>query len=322
MLFEDDLDSEADGVFWFDGLQIADTLTVILNSKRLKNGKDGQKVFAKGNTAILLKEKTPPPIDYQFSNFFDEGLVYDEMLDQSIKIQNIEGQYNTKTITLDEVTVKGKKKKKNRPFHRESMLYNNPDKRVVMDSTGLAGTYLTIFDFLRGKVPGVTVTGPPTDYKAMIRNQEATFLLDGVPMADGFIQNINPETIEFIDIIKGLRATVYGTSGPVIAVYLREGVTNFRNEPITPKNLLAFQINGYYQGREFYVPDYTSMSEEEKSKLDYRSTLYWNPSVTIEGGQANIDFFTSDEKGIYQLFIEGLSKNGKPIKQDYQFTVE
>jgi len=156
----------------------------------------------------------------------------------------------------------------------------------------------------------------------MIRNQEATFLLDGVPMADGFIQNINPETIEFIDVIKGLKATVYGTGGPVIAVYLREGITNIRNEPITPKNLLAFQINGYYQGREFYVPDYTSMSEEEKSKLDYRSTLYWNPSVTIEGGEANIDFFTSDEKGIYHLFIEGLSKNGKPIKQDYKFTVE
>lgn len=322
MLFEKEMATDKNGDFWFDGLQIADTLTVILNARKLKTNKNGETKSARGNTAIVLKKKTTPKIDYQFYNLFDTVQIVDEWLDNEIKIQNIEGQYDVDVITLDEVTVKAKKSKKNRPFYRENMLYSNPDTRMVMDSFSNAESFVNIYDMLRGKVAGVKIKGYAPNYKAFIRDQEATFLINGIPTTDELVNDINPSAVEFVDVVKGLKASVYGTGGPVIAIYLRTGNQNIRKTIETPKNFLAFTINGYYQHQQFYIPAYDKPKVKASPKLDFRSTLYWNPAVAVTNGQADFDFFTSDEKGGYYLFVEGLSEDGRVIEYEYRFGVE
>jgi hypothetical protein len=40
--------------------------------------------------------------------------------------------------------------------------------------------------------------------------------------------------------------------------------------------------------------------------------LYWNPEVkTDENGEANISFYTSDEKGKFLITIEGVGERGE-----------
>ncbi len=56
--------------------------------------------------------------------------------------------------------------------------------------------------------------------------------------------------------------------GGVIAVYTRKGTDI--------KGLSNNTVSGYTLTREFYSPDYDSISEENDKK-DLRTTLYWNP---------------------------------------------
>ena len=49
-------------------------------------------------------------------------------------------------------------------------------------------------------------------------------------------------------------------------------------------------VQGYNESKKFYSPDYGNMNPEEK---DYRRTLYWNPTVKIENGEAVIEFYNS-----------------------------
>ena len=51
---------------------------------------------------------------------------------------------------------------------------------------------------------------------------------------------------------------------------------------------------------------------------DYRTQLYWNP--TINGKEIN--FYTSDVTGVFEINIEGFSNTGKPISLKQYFKVE
>ena len=49
-------------------------------------------------------------------------------------------------------------------------------------------------------------------------------------------------------------------------------------------------VQGYSESKKFYSPDYGNMKPLEQ---DYRRTLYWNPAVRIENGEAVIEFYNS-----------------------------
>ena len=45
---------------------------------------------------------------------------------------------------------------------------------------------------------------------------------------------------------------------------------------------------------------------------DYRTTLYWNPTVKLDDtGQATIEFYTSDAPADYDISIEGVTQTGE-----------
>lgn len=76
-------------------------------------------------------------------------------------------------------------------------------------------TYSTIYDYLRGRVPGVMVTN---DNRIIIRgigtNSDQTdplILVDGVVTTD--ISNINPTDVESVDVIKDGSSSIYGMQG-------------------------------------------------------------------------------------------------------------
>lgn len=78
-----------------------------------------------------------------------------------------------------------------------------------------AQTYSSVYDYLRGRVPGVTVT---SDNRIIIRgigtNSDATdplILVDGVEMTD--ISGINPADVESVDVIKDGSSAIYGMQG-------------------------------------------------------------------------------------------------------------
>lgn len=74
--------------------------------------------------------------------------------------------------------------------------------------------YNTIYEMIRGKIPGVEVNGT----HIMIRSAtsinmgtEPLFVVDGVPV--NTIDNIHPQMVRSIEILKGPAASIYGNRG-------------------------------------------------------------------------------------------------------------
>ena len=71
---------------------------------------------------------------------------------------------------------------------------------------------------------------------------------------------------------------------------------------------------GYRYNMEFYSPQYPKVDKSDYMRPDYRTTLYWNPSVTTDdAGKVRVQFYSSDVSKHYLLTIEGVMANGRPV---------
>ena len=90
----------------------------------------------------------------------------------------------------------------------------NPD-RIEYDQQNAANaTYQTIYDMIRGRFPGVEVSGKSIKVmgsSSLNVSTEPLFVVDGVVVNS--IEDIPPQTVRSIEVLKGPDATVYGTRG-------------------------------------------------------------------------------------------------------------
>ncbi len=57
-------------------------------------------------------------------------------------------------------------------------------------------------------------------------------------------------------------------------------------------------------------------------KPDYRTTLYWNPSMRLnKATTVSFDFYTGDKLAEFVIFVEGLTEDGQPFMGSTTFTV-
>ena len=72
---------------------------------------------------------------------------------------------------------------------------------------------------------------------------------------------------------------------------------------------------GYQTPAEFYAPAYATEKARRSMVPDYRTTLYWNPTVKLDDtGQATVEFYTSDAPADYDITIEGITQTGKIVR--------
>jgi TonB-dependent SusC/RagA subfamily outer membrane receptor len=86
--------------------------------------------------------------------------------------------------------------------------------------------YNTIYDLIRGQVPGVVVNGTTITIRSTTsinESNEPLFVVDGVPVSS--IDNILPQEVRSISVLKGSDASIYGSRGSngVILINLLKG---------------------------------------------------------------------------------------------------
>ena len=313
------------GDFWFEGLQVEDTLNAVIqtiNSKKEKKGKSGKLI----NSFIELKKKTYPKIriNHQAKKIENKALNRD-YLDDMLEISQIKASFDGDVIFLDEVAVESTEDRSSNPFYREYMLYREPDTRLVMDS--IKSGYANIFDVIKGRLTGIQFSKDESGgYIALIRgpnsislDNNAVFLLDGQQIPSSVISTINPNDISHVDVLKGVRATIYGTSNGVIAFYRKTGRSGAALG--NTMGILNVKMYGYHQPDEFYVPNHKNPTEKEKIRPDRRGTQYWSYSVPLSQNKANFSYYTSDDSGDFVAYIEGLTDEGKLIRAEINFEV-
>jgi hypothetical protein len=127
------------------------------------------------------------------------------------------------------------------------------------------------------------------------------------------LMTIMPSEVERIEIYKNAGASAaFGMRGAngVIAVFTRKGPAPI--EPTTP-DMAQISLPGYHLGREFYQPNYFTISSEQKAP-DIRSVLYWNPWLqTDDRGRVRFEFYNNDQARQIQFITEGISDFGEPL---------
>lgn len=80
--------------------------------------------------------------------------------------------------------------------------------------------------------------------------------------------------------------------------------------------------NRYSRAREFYIPTY-EQNVHTGSRTDFRSTIYWNPSVqTNRHGKAQVEFYASDDITNFRATLEGIGAGGDAGRQETRFFIQ
>lgn len=309
-------ETDEEGIFWRTGLQFYDSASFSFKSDKAQGRPYGK---------VELLPRETPDVDFRGSR-----LVID--VSKTEVPQRLISEYEVPKDTrlLEAVTIKGAKI--NEKYGSESFRshYGTPDRVIKGEDVNMK------FDLLYalvGKVPGLTVV-PSTGVVVFSRAVGSSITLgagplvtvNDVPMegdAGDVLRNINPTTVERIAITKRIDV-LYGSQGKngVIAVYTKIGTTGFEDAE-KEKNFQILRIPGYSRPRSFSFPDYGD-SKTDKTRPDYRATIYWNPWVTTDDktGTASVSFYSADLEGRYRVVAEGVTKNGKPVRYVYFLVVD
>ena len=125
--------------------------------------------------------------------------------------------------------------------------------------------------------------------------------------------------VDQIGVIEGASTVLWGpglAKNGIISITLKHGEDLDNAISKTPSTEIGLTSPlGYQTPAEFYAPAYATEKARRSIVPDYRTTLYWNPTVKLDDtGQATVEFYTSDAPADYDISIEGVTQNGKIIQ--------
>ena len=126
------------------------------------------------------------------------------------------------------------------------------------------------------------------------------------------------EWISRIDLIAGGNMFLWGVfDGAIVSITTKTGDELDQALAVAPAiDVSIASPLGYQTPAEFYAPAYATEKARRSMAPDYRTTLYWNPSVEFdETGRATVEFYTSDAPADYDISIEGVTQTGKIVQR-------
>ncbi len=322
------------GYFEFGPYALFDTVNIFLEG-RYKNGKKNRlnpEINIDNNPYVTLKilEKEFPKIPFR-KPFENKESIEEikEYVDLSQDMLTIARNYDSLSIILDEIEIQGKRISSiEKERQKRTPMYISPSERLIVDSIPGAYTALTLFDLI-GRLQGVFVSGGSGNEQVLIRGvgtllggSSPLYVLDGFPVDADFLRAISVSDIDFIDVLKGSYAAIYGVRGAngVILVYTKTGgLISSPKKPVP--GLLRTQLIGFHKAREFAVFDPTAVGNSNRP--DIRTTIHWNPDLRTDSkGEVWEIIKTSDQTGSFIIVAQGLRADGQPLFGTASFEVE
>ena len=126
------------------------------------------------------------------------------------------------------------------------------------------------------------------------------------------------EWVSRIDLIAGGNMFLWGVfDGAIVSITTKTGDELDQALAVAPAiDVSIASPLGYQTPAEFYAPAYATEKARRSMVPDYRTTLYWNPTVKLDDtGQATVEFYTSDAPADYDISIEGVTQTGKIVQR-------
>ncbi|WP_247233594.1 MG2 domain-containing protein [Telluribacter sp. SYSU D00476] len=187
--------------------------------------------------------------------------------------------------------------------------YGAPDTSFPLDDN-IRNGFSDVLQVLKGRVPGVTVTGDQVlirGISTIMGSTEPLFLIDGIPSSKGTVLSLSVRDVEAIDVLKGPSASAFGTRGSngVINVLTRRYEKEAPETGSSARNTIGYAI-----AREFYAPRYDVVKPGQFP--DRRPTLHWAPSIkTGPDGKATVSYWNSGSPTTVEVVIQGAMSRGQ-----------
>jgi hypothetical protein len=130
--------------------------------------------------------------------------------------------------------------------------------------------------------------------------------LDGTPVAMDDLKSINMKEVLFIKFLPKTNQKAL----PTLAITSRQAL----DQANILDNKTGFAvIKGYTPVREFYQQKYNENRIEDYQASDFRSTLYWNPKIRLDGTHRKMSFvfYNNDISNKFRVVMEGMNQDGK-----------
>ena len=158
------------------------------------------------------------------------------------------------------------------------------------------------------------------DSKSDVVPENPVVFIDGVPTSDySLLALLNTDKIKRIDVKSQPRAfgDILFENGMLFIWTKHNNFWSLNTQTYNPEvNIQCHQLPV-----DLILPDYSKNNPAKTP--DFRHILYWNPSVSIKPGESiNGTFYTSDEKGKFEIIMEGISNTGEPVYQQKIITIQ
>ena len=234
-------------------------------------------------------------------------------------------------IHLEEVTITAQRRNRNEP--RLQLWYNAGSDHTITRKQIEEQKLTFVADYLM-MIPGIRVN---PDGRIHVRGaQDPLVIIDGREYTWDTMDPANPHPsqspvekvtaneIESIDVFSGASAAAFGMRGAngVISITTKRG----GNTGVQTKkfNYAVYSPLGYQNPVEFYAPKYDTLAAKRSVIPDYRTAIFWKPDIVIseDGEAASFEFYTADFKTTYSVVIEGLTSDGRIVRQVEKIRVD
>jgi len=168
--------------------------------------------------------------------------------------------------------------------------------------------------------------------------EEATlYLVDGIlvlPIDYDLVPNIPISEVKSFEIIRQpgsftkslLELFPYVFKNPYkiysyLSIYTYAGLGI--NGVTKAKGIYKEEVPTFSPQREFYVPKYEVLTNEDWIRPDYRALVHWAPSQNTDVlGEIETAFYNADKLGEMMVVVEAISLDGRIGYQEYTYEVE
>jgi len=202
---------------------------------------------------------------------------------------------------------------------------------------------LSFFNFIKGRFPGLWVTGTEDIPEFYLRSMTPTELMGPQSNSSGNSPNltknsfaatnkpyfyVNEISTTYEDVINipltemaliryipppASMAPFNGGFLGVLAIYLKKWDEGMSGIPEIKEEIPIYIFHGYSITREFYHPDYSSKNSS-LSVPDYRTTLFWNTHLKPDhSGNIHFSFYNSDRAKKFRIVMEAIDNRGRPV---------
>jgi hypothetical protein len=324
-------------------LQTADSAKNIISLPVDKNGKvfteglvfyDNAKLFFNFNKKSLSFDKSMLIVDNGlrkgYSKIAPDTTVKAGMTELSTATYANNLKINTRALqagrllksnVLENVTVTSKAKTAKDKMEEKyvSGLFAGDARSFDLINDPFAAGAMNIFQYLQGKVAGLQITSGAGTPSLSWRGGTPALYLNEMQTDANLLASTPVSDIAYVKVFRPGESVASGGGNGVIAIYTRKG-GDAPPDPAT-RGLSYVQMTGYSAVKQFYSPDYATVSESHSAD-DVRRTLYWNPSIILDRNRKRlrIKFYNNDITNRFRLVLEGLNAYGKLIHIEKEIT--